>query len=63
MSDTQNPSTEEITTEEPPVEWKQRVEELEDMVYSLQDQIEDLQRDEREAEFQDQFNQQSNYGY
>jgi hypothetical protein len=55
MSETENPSTEEITTEEPPTSLVARIEELEDLVYDLQGQVEDLQRNNRETEMKNRF--------
>jgi uncharacterized protein YlxW (UPF0749 family) len=50
MTETQNPSTQEVTADQPPTSLVARIEELEDMVYDLQQQVEDLERDSRETE-------------
>jgi hypothetical protein len=55
MSETKNPSKEEITTETPPTSLVARIEELEDLVYDLQEQVEDLQRNNRETEMHSRF--------
>ena len=55
MTDTENPSTKEVTPDQPPTSLVARIEELEDMVYDLQQQIEDLQRDNRQSEMHNRF--------
>ena len=55
MSETQNPSTQEVTADKPPSSLVARIEDLEDMVYDLQQQVEDLERDNRETEMVNRF--------
>ena len=55
MSETENPSTSEITAEEPPTELVMRVEELEDRLSDMEDRLETVERNGREAEMMDNF--------
>ena len=50
MTDTQK-----VTADQPPTSLVARIEELEDMVYDLQQQVEDLQRDNRQTEMHTRF--------
>ena len=55
MTETQNPSTQEVTADQPPTSLVARIEELEDLVYDLQQQVEDLQRNNRQTEMHNRF--------
>lgn len=55
-STTKDVSTDEIgSDEQPPIHLTQRVEELEEMVYDLQQQVEELERDSMEQQMRQQF--------
>ena len=62
-SATEEVSVEEIKSSDEYQSLKQRIEDLEDQIQDHQQHIEELQRDGREQEMYDQFNQESNFGY